>query len=549
MSDYLREYTAAIRSGQIVAGAELISLLDRLEADRDRYAYDTTDAKRRIAFMEGCVKLTKAPYYGRPMVLLLWQKAWIEALFSFKMADASDRFKKTLLLCARKNAKTETSSGLAFDELICGEAGADICCASNDDGQTAILYDSIDTMRLMVDPQGWDTHRNQSWIKNKINDSKVFKLSQRTVNKEGRGIDFAAIDEVHEMKDNSVIKAIEQSMSLKTNPKLILITTEGFTNEGYLDNELIYARKILAGEIDDEASERYLPWLYTQDSENEVFQDERTWQKSNPSLDIIKPRSYLKEQLALARESKPDRVFVLCKDFNIKQNNSAAWLNADEYTNEATFALDDFKGAFCLGGVDLSETTDLSCAKIMMMRPDENIKYIHTAYFIPESKLSKSPDDAAGAQYAKWAQEGWLTIVPGNDIDLTAVADWFLSLYNQYDIRPFIVGYDQRFAKQFLKRMDDYGIQCEMINQNAETMGNAVKLVEADLHGRLLNYQNNPVDRWCLGNAAIRVDNRGQALIVKPQNRASYRIDGAVCFAILAEVYRRYRSDFQTMIA
>jgi phage terminase large subunit-like protein len=550
MSEHLRVYHAAAQVGEVIIGSELMLLLDRLTDDieADRYAYDTTEATRRMDFMERCIRLTKSPFYGQPMRLLLWQQAYIEALYSFKLDDGRDRFWRSLLMVARKNAKSEMSSALSLCELIVGSPGAEIVQASNDDNQSSILFEATDIMRKMIDPRSQDTWRNNRWMKNLVTDSKVYKLSQRTANKEGRSIDFSIIDECHEMRDNSITKAVEQSMSLKPRPKLVMITTEGFTNDGFLDNELVYARKVLAGEIADEASERFLPWLYSQDDEDEIWRDEASWAKSNPSIDAIKQRTYLREQLAKARESRVDRAFVLCKDFNIKQSNSAAWLSLDDYSYPATFDLADFAGSFCLGAVDLSETTDLTCAKVLLMRPDDDTKYIHTMYFIPADKLERSDDATAGAQYRKWAEDGWLTITEGNDLDLTLVADWFYQLYDEHGIRPYKVGYDQRFAKQFLRRMDDYGIDVEMINQNAETLGNAVRLVEADLHGRKLNYNESPVDRWCLANAALKVDNRGFALIVKPQSRPAHRIDGAVTFAILLEIYRRYRTEFLTAI-
>ena len=307
--------------------------LDRLIEDLNdpRYVYDTTDAYERIDFMENCIRLTKSPFYGKPMKLMLWQKAFIEVMYSFKMADTGfDRFKFILLLIARKNTKSETCSALGNSELILGADGADIVCSSNDDNQASILYDAIDTMRLMFDPKELDTHRNQRFIKNMVNGSKIFKLSDRTRNKEGRNIDFAIVDEVHEMKDNVIIKSIEQSQSLKDNPKLIVITTEGFVNDGVLDNLLIKARKIINGEDDGISAERFLPWLYTQDSEQEVWTNELSWIKSNPTLGIVKKWDYLREQIDNARSSKADRMFVLSKDFNFKQSNAQSWLMEED---------------------------------------------------------------------------------------------------------------------------------------------------------------------------------------------------------------------------
>ena len=557
MSCYLLEYREAIRRGEIIAGNELITELDNLIADLNdpHYIYDTKEAEMRMDFMENCIKLTKSPFYGKPMKLMLWQKAFIEVVYSFKMADETytdsfgmeqhvDRFQKIVLLIARKNAKSETCSGLGLTEGVVGNEGADIVCSSNDDNQASILYDAIDTMRLMIDPYQQDTHKNQRFIKINATNSKIFKLSDRTRNKEGRNIDFAIIDEVHEMKDNVILKSIEQSQSLKDNPKLIIITTEGFVNDGALDSILRDCRKIINGEDDSISAERTLPWLYTQDSEQEIWTDEASWQKSNPSLGTIKKYSYLRTQIDSAKKNKADRIFVLSKDFNFKQNGVQAWLNTEDYKYSAVYDIENFRSAICLGAVDLSETTDMTSAKILLMKPNDKTKYIFQHYWIPESKLENADDKQAGAKYTEWAKSGLLTICEGNDIDLTVVADWFYHLYKEYHIRLYKCGYDVKFSKEFLKRMDDYGFDTEIVFQNKLTLSNAMKLCEADLKAKLVNYNQNEIDAWCLGNSAMELDARGNCQAVKIAGQPSKRIDGAVTLIILYEMFRRYRSEF-----
>ena len=558
---YIQDYRKAIRSGEIVAGRELIDELDNLLRDMtdDRYIFDTTDADQRIDFMEHCIRLTKSPFYGKPMKLLLWQKAFITAVYSFKMADEMyidpsgrekhvDRFKKCVLLIARKNAKSETCSGLTLTEAIVGNEGADLVCSSNDDTQANILYDAIDTMRLMIDPEQKDTWRNQKWIRINDTNSKIFKISDRTRNKEGRHIDFSVIDEVHEMKENTIIKSIEQSQSLKDNPKLIIITTEGFVNDGALDEILRQCRRVIRGEDDGASAERLLPWLYTQDSEQEIWADERSWQKSNPSLGVIKKYTYLREQIDAARKSTADRAFVLSKDFNIKQNAAAAWLHIEDYAYNAEYDLEDFRGSLILGGVDMSETTDMTSARALVMRAGDKRKYIIQHYWIPESKLTSADDREAGARYKEWAKAGILTICEGNDIDLSQVADWYYMLYKQYGLRLFKCGYDVKFSKDFLKRMDEYGFECELVYQSKQVLSNAMKLVEADFKAQLINYNNNEIDKWCLGNAAVEVDNAGNCQAVKIKGQPARRIDGAVTFIIAYEVFRRYRSEYMQML-
>jgi phage terminase large subunit-like protein len=561
-NSFLLRYKAEIDAGAIIAGQELRMELQNLEDDllhNDEYYFDVCDANLRMDFMENCIKLTKSPFYGQPMKLMLWQKAFIEALYSFKMSrdlkdkgQKIDRFKKTLLFIPRKNTKSETCSALGNAEFIVGNEGADIVCSSNDDAQASIVYDAIDTMRQLYDPDDLDTKRNQRFILNKSTNTKIFKLSDRTKNKEGRNIDWAILDEAHEMKTNTIAKTIEQSQSIKDNPKFIIITTEGFEVDGYLDGELKIARAIIKGEDDSISASRFLPWLYTQDSEAEVFQNPKSWQKSNPTLGVVKQLDYLKEQVDLAKKSKADRIFVLSKDFNIKQNGVESWLNLEDFTYPATYDLEDLRGGFCLGHVDLAETTDLCCAKALVMKPNDPTKYIISQYFIPQSKLDPENDDHnAGAHYKEWAERGYITICEGNDIDLTIVADWFFTLQKKHGIALFKCGYDQRFAKDWLRRMEEYNWtkqygDVEMILQDAKTLNNAIRLVETDLKTQLINYNENPVDRWCFKNSSLKINDFRQALIIKTEN--AKKIDGSVALASLYELYRRYRSDYKRLI-
>lgn len=546
---WLEEYHRQVTSGEIIVCAAIKVVLAMLMAglNDERYYYDTTDADLRIDFIENCIRLTKSPFYGKPMKLTLWQKAIISVLYGFKMTeDGTDRFQILLLLIARKNGKSEFCSALLLAELVVGNWGSDIVCASNDDSQADILYQATDTMRLMIDPRQLDTWRNQRWIRNKITNSKIFKLSDKMKNKEGRNIDVAVADEVHEIREKSpaLINAIEQSQSAKINPKFIVITTEGFTNEGYLDELLRYARSVLAGEIEGLDVERFLPFLFEQDDEQEIWQDRASWVKSNPGLGEMKQWSFLDRQVDKARNKKSERPFVLTKDFNVKQNTAEAWLMESDYDYECAFDVEDFRGALCIGAVDLAATTDLACAKVLLMKPEDKRKFVHSMYFVPESKLHDSDDKNAGAEYEKWAREGRLTVCPGNEVEIAAVADWFFSLYKDYGLRPFITGYDQRFAKDFLKRMDEYGFETEMVWQNAATLSNAAKLVEAELLDQHIYYDNNPLDKWCFGNSAIITNNAAQILVVKIAGQPNRRIDGAVTLVILLEMFRRYRSEF-----
>lgn len=553
MSNYLIQYREAIRKGEIVAGMDMIMELDNLIEDMSssEYIYDTRDAEIRIDFIEHCIRLTKAPFYGKPMVLLLWEKAYIEVLYSFKMKSLDsgewvDRFQESLLLICRKNGKTELIAALQLTDLFIGGEGIDIVCSGTNDGTADLAYQAIDTMRLLIDPKQIDSWRNQKGIKCLINNNHIYKLSDSTRQKEGRNIDFAGIDEVWSLTDEGIYKPIQQSTSTKEKFKILMFGSEGFVDGFLVETRAAYT-KIIKGEDDTESAKRKLPWLYTQDSEREVWDTDengisKLWEKSNPSIGRVKKWSYLRDRVDEARKSKSDRVFVMCKDFNFKQNTAVAWLNYEDYMYAASYDIEDFRGSLILGAVDLSETTDMTSAKALIMRKGNRTKYIVSHYWIPESKLESSDDKEAGAKYKEWAQKGLLTICEGNDIDLTLVADWYYMLYKRYGLRLYKCGYDVKFSKDFLRRMDEYGFECEMIYQDKKTLSSPMKVCEADLKARLVNYNENDIDRWCLKNAAMELDNAGNCQAVK--QKSTMRIDGAVTLIILYEVLRRYRSEF-----
>ncbi len=557
---YLLEYYNEIQAGNIIVGIELQQQLDNLLDDLENpwYIYDTTEAMHRMMFIERFCKHTKSPYYGKPFILELWQKAFIEAFYSFQWSyegyreyygeepvrEHLRRFKKAILLVARKNGKSTLCSALAFTELMIGLPGSDIVCSSNDDAQARIIFNETGVMRSLFDPSGKRTHQNLVEIRNLKNNSKIFRLSDRTKNKEGRNIDGAVLDESHEMEDNEIAKSIEQSQSTKHEPWFINITTEGFVNGGYLDQETKYARAVLDGEIEDPT---LLSFLYTQDSENEIWQDESSWMKANPSLGTIKTRRYLIDQMNKARHDKAERLFMLAKDFNIKTKTGDAWLMPEELENTATFNIEDMRGAIGLGGVDLSETTDLCCAKMLVMRPGDNTKYILTKYFIPETKIEEGTKEDK-QNYLEWARLGLIEVSPGNENDYSLITKWFIDLYKQYNIRPFKIGLDKWNAQYLIKELEEVGFDCERVGMDKKVLSNPMKLVEADLKSKLINYDNNPITKWCLGNTGVSIDKMGMISPVKIQDQKNRRIDGAVTLIICYSMYQKHRTEYLQLI-
>ncbi|QHJ73600.1 terminase large subunit [Butyrivibrio virus Arian] len=547
---HLQTYADMIKRGEVVTGYYMKQEIENLIADLKNpvYIYDTTEADKRIKFQETLCTQSKAPYYGKPIAMMPWQKAFWETLYSFKMADTGKRrFTEALLEIARKNGKSTMFAADGMTDLFIGEGGNDICCASNDDKQAKLIWTEIEGMRSRLDPHKLLTSKNLTEIRNDKKNIHIIRLSSKSANLDGFNFSKVYLDESHDMETDDIAEACWRAMSVKEEPLFMNCTTQGFVNDGYLDKKLETARGIIDGVYDDI---HFLPWLYEQDSEQEIWSDKASWEKSNPAIRYgVKKTAKLERDIETAKHDKGARVHLLCKDFNIKQNTAESWLNLDDYAySTEPIAFEDFKDAYALAAVDLSETTDLTNAKILIMKPGDKTKYIFSHYWIPESKLNDSSDEQSGAKYREWARAGYISICEGNDNDLTQVADWLASLKKLYGIKIVACGYDQRFSKDFLKRMDEYGILCENIPQRPAVMSSPMKWAEADFKAQIINYGANPVDKWNFGNASVQVNNLGQQLAVKINNLPSRRIDGAVTLIILYATLQRFRSEYNTYI-
>lgn len=550
---FLVEYADMIEKREVVAGywirKEIRNLLADLEDER--YVYDMTEAHRRIRFQEALCLQSKDPYYMKPIVLMPWQKAFWEALYSFRRADeGTRRFTDSLLEVARKNGKSTMVAADGNTDLFTGAGGTDICCASNDDKQAKLIWQEVAGMRERLDPKSTVTKKTIVELRNKIRNITVFRLSARAKSLDGFNITKTYLDESHDISEENgqsvIAEACWRGMSSKEEPLFINCTTQGFNRDCYLDHKISYAKQVIEGDIEDDS---FLPFLYEQDSEQEVWQDETSWEKSNPSIRYgVKKIAKLRRDVEVAKHDKATRIHLLTKDFNIPQSNAQSWLALEDYDYQMeSWDPADFKESFILGAVDLSATTDLSNAKALIMRPGDRTKYVLSHYWIPESKLEDSDDKQAGAKYLEWAKDGWMTICEGNEIDIADIADWFFRLLKDYKLKPYRIGYDQRFAKVFIDRCESYSFETEMLNQGRYLSG-AMKLTEADLKSRTINYNGNPVDKWNLGNTCCEVDNYGNIQPRKVRGQPSMRIDGGVTLIMIEEIYSRYRSDYRRLI-
>lgn len=552
MKTYLEQYSDLIKNGDIVVGYWIKKEIENLIEDLNNpdYIYETDEAHKRIKFMQTMCLQSKHPYFGKPIDLMPWQLVFTEALYSFKMANTGlRRFVEALLEIGRKNGKSTFLAADGNTDLFIGEGGAEICCVSNDDKQCRYIWREIAGMRQRLDPKNALTKQNMVEIINHHKNIIISRMSSKTQNKDGGNYTKTYQDESHDVDEEGgnceIAEACWRGMSTKDDPIFINCTTQGFSRDGcYLDKKVSRAKKVIEGEIEDI---HFLPFLFEQDSEQEIWQDESSWEKSNPSLRYgVKKISKLRRDVDIARTDKEARIHLLCKDFNIKQNSAIAWLRSEDFTYEQEAkSLEDFRGLKCLAALDCSQTTDLTNLKLLFMRPNDHTKYVFSHYWIPESKLSDSNDKAAGARYAEWAQKGYMTVCKGNIIDLTEVTEYIVKLKRQYGITVLKCGYDKAYAREFEKSIDEVSEDIrEPINQ--KVMSTPMKWVERDFENHVINYGNNPVDQWCLGNACCFID--GHENYSCKKSSANKRIDGAVVFIILYATLMKFNTEFQRNI-
>lgn len=570
---YLHLYAEKIKSGQIVAGTHIKQGIRRFldDFDNPELRIDLSESDKRIRFIEHECKLYEAPFSGRPFRLELFQKAIIESIYAIKKWNSEANFGKggwvrkyqdVLILIARKNGKTPLVAAISLSEFMCGEMGTKILYGSNDFEQADLAFSATDAMREESPSMAKRTRRNQKGIffgnpkhrktKGKYsyqNKGSIRKISANGRNKEGRNIKVGVVDEVHEMEDDHLIMPIQQALSTQDEPLYFEITTEGFTEDGYLDHRLADAQKVLDGELD---RPDWAIWWYSQDSEEEVWQDEKSWQKSNPGIGVIKKWSYLRKQVEEAKSNPSQRAFVLAKDFNIKQNSSAAWLDEATIINTETFDPETLRGQYYIGGLDFAETTDLCSARALFEDQQTKKKYTLQMYFIPEAKADAILDDDSQLNperknYREWEKQGLVVICPGAEVDAELVANWFVGLYEHYGMMPYKIGYDNWHSKDFQEIIaENFGKEVlERIGMDFMSLSGPMRSLESDLGRNVLVYNNNEIDRWCLSNTGYKTNNIGLIMPVKKYGTSKNRIDGTLSDIICYATFNRYRSLYR----
>jgi phage terminase large subunit-like protein len=277
--------------------------------------------------------------------------------------------------------------------------------------------------------------------------------------------------------------------------------------------------------------------------ERDEWLDPKMWLKANPGLNTIKQLDYLEQRVERAKTDVARQAGLLTKEFNILGVTDSAWLDYDTINNTDTFDLEYLRGSYALAGADLSSTTDLTCATILVEKA--GVKYVIQQYFMPSDTIeSRSVEDKV--PYDLWAQQGLLTLCDGVRVNYSDVTEWFVKMRDVHEIYPLWVGFDNWNANYWVEEMKNNSFTMEDVIQGAKTMSSPMKDMAADLKSKKINYNNNPILKWCLTNTVIKVDDNENIRPIKSRNQRQ-RIDGTVSLIDAYVVYSRHRDDYTNM--
>jgi phage terminase large subunit-like protein len=352
------------------------------------------------------------------------------------------------------------------------------------------------------------------------------------------------MDEIHAWKDKNLYDVIYDGMSSREQPMLFETTTAGTLRELVYDEKYEYACSVVDG-VDGFEDERLLAVIYELDEAKE-WVDPKCWQKANPGLGTIKSLQLLAEKVDKAKRSPATVNNLLCKDFNIRSSTTGSWLNFDVINNTETFDIEELRDCYAVGGADLSSTTDLTCATILIMKPETEKLYCLQMYFLPENLIEqRSIEDKI--PYDKWEQRGLLKACVGHRVNYSDVTAWFVELFQNYGIRPLWNGYDSWSAAYWVEEMNNSGFDMTEVRQGAKTFSQPMKQLAAELHAKNLNYNNNPILKWCLDNTTVKRDENDNIRPIKGQN-SRRRIDGAVSLLIAYTVLFNNLVNYKSLI-
>ena len=539
--NYIVEYHDKIERGQIIAG-KWIKKIYKILVDGIKsgdWDFDAKKANKAIQFIENFCHHSK----GRNDLfkLELWQKAIVSAIFGILDKKTHRRqFREIFLLVGRKNGKSLFAAAImAYVAYIDGEYGSELYCLAPKLDQADIVYDSFYKITQAEEELAEATKKRRSDIYIAELNTTIKKIAFNAKKADGFNPTMTTNDEMEAWPGDQGLKQYEVMVSgtgARTEPITLSTSTAGYVNDGIFDELMKRSTAFLKGSSKER---RLLPFLYMID-DLEKWNTKEELAKANPNLGVSVQWEFFEEQIAIALQSLSKKAEFMTKYCNIKQNSSIAWLDYETVAKAAgqPYTLDDFRGCYCVAGIDLSRTTDLTAVSLVIEKGGKN--HIITQFFMPQERYNVAIDEE-GVPYNIFKEQGYLTISGEHQVNYKDVFAWFVRLIKEYKIRPLKVGYDRYCAGYLVEEMKESGFHMDDVYQGTN-LTPVLNTFEGDLKDGMYSIGENNLLKSHLLNVAVQIQTDDSRMKpVKIEKRA--HIDGAVSIFDALAVKMKYHKE------
>ena len=547
------EYWEKIESGEAVVCRKVYLQYKKLVYDIEhpgQYFYSAHRANHIIEFFENYCRHSKGKTGGKRVVLELWEKAMLAAIFGFVDINGLRKYREAILIVGKKNGKSLIASGVGLYLLVAdGEAGPEVYAVATKKDQAKIIW--LESKR-MVNKSPTLKRRIKTLVAELSSEdfnAGVFKpLASDSDTLDGLNVHGALMDEIHQWKNGKALyDIIADGVSAREQPLILITSTAGTIREDIYDKKYDEAERLINGLFDENGykDEHLIAFVYELDNRKE-WVDEACWAKANPGLGTIKNIDTLRAKVQKAMQDPTLVKNLVCKEFNIRETSTEAWLTFEQIDNRECFELKDLKPRYGVGGVDLSSNIDLTNATIIFRVPEDEKIYVLQMYWLPEDLLEQRIKEDK-IPYDIWRDKGYIRTCPGNKVHYKYVVEWFREMQEEQDIYIFKCGYDAWSATYFVDDMKgEFGeTGMEPVPQTKKVLSSPMKSLGADLSAKKVVYNNNPVLKWCLCNVFVDMDKNGNIQPCKGIT-STRRIDGA---AGLLDAYTAYENSLEEYLS
>lgn len=542
MDNYILTYYQGIKDGSIVSSKWVRLLYEKIikGLESGLFFYSQKDANRAIKFIETFCHHHEGELAPGRLKLELWQKAMISLIFGIVDETGARQFREVLFVVARKNGKTLLAAAIAeYCTFLDGEYGGRIYFAAPKLEQATLCFEAYHQMIIQEPELSAMARKRRTDIYIEDNNTTAKPLAFSAKKSDGLNVSLAVLDECAAWAGDQGLKfyeVIKSSVGARRQPLLLAMSTAGYINDGIFDELMRRATRVLLG---DSKEKRLLPILYTIDDVGK-WNDINELRKSNPNLGVSVSVDYMIEEIAVAEGSLSKKAEFITKYCNIKQNSSLAWLesNVIEKTTGEPLDPEQFRGCYCVGGFDLSRTTDLTAACVVIEKNGE--LYVLAKFWLPEERIQDAMA-ADGVPYNIYIQRGLLQTSGQNIIDYNDVFNWFRELVETYEIYPLKVGYDRYSAAYLVQQMEAYGFHMDDVFQGYN-LHPVIQETEGLLKDGKVHIGDNDLLKIHLFNSALKISTeKGRSKLIKIKPTA--HIDGMAALLDAMTVRQKWFAD------